>query len=513
MIALMLDNDWVYLDQFDTNIENIISKYFSARHPRIRFIDTGEQDWDGYYRKYDSRRQRIARPLLGELKKLCSKKNIPLTVIDERPPPKYTANKEDIRRDILGGITLEDHQLEALEAAYKNEIGLYAHTTGSGKTELMAAIAKMFKCPTVIIAEKRIIIEQIKERLELRDVVPEVGMFYCGSTPENQLIVVGSIQSLSTPPAKLKKHKKDKTIYQKRLKRARQFQSIVKKADLLMVDEADQATTAQYKRLFKYYFKGRRKYGFSGTPFEKSRAVENLVLKEHLGSIISSTNIRDLEKIGRIIPITFTMFAVGQDGDRQDKTAFDIAERELIIENRQLYGIIQKIINKFDGQGNLILLDTSAIEIFGKALEEFIPNSKFIYGKTSKSKRQKHIKEFEDRKLSCLIGGKIIKRGLDLHGGVDNLILLGGGKQHRDQIQKIGRALRNNDRGFARVISFMYLNNFYLYKHSREQLKAVVNAGYKTQIIFKGKTVSGEDLIKSRFRLIPKQSKKPKKRR
>jgi superfamily II DNA or RNA helicase len=372
----------------------------------------------------------------------------------------------------------------------------------------MAAIAKILGCPTVIIAEKRVIIEQIRERLELRDVVPEVGMFYCGATPDGQLIVVGSIQSLSSPPISMKRKRGGRAMYNKRLKRAQQFQAIVKKADLLMVDEADLATSKGYKNLFRYHFNGRRKYGFSATPFEKSKPVDNLVLREHLGSVISKSDRRALEGIGRIIPVVFTMFAFGEDGDRQDKTAFDIAEREIMIDNKKFHQMLLRIVGKFPSERNLILLDTSAIEDFGKHLEDLISDSKFIYGKTSKQQRNEYIKRFEDGKLSCLIGSKIIKRGLDLKGGVDNLIICGGGKQHREQLQKIGRAVRNNERGFARVFSFFFLNNYYLYRHSREQLKAVVGAGYKTNVVFKGKVVDGAELIKSRFRLMPKQQKK-----
>ena len=97
-----------------------------------------------------------------------------------------------------------------------------------------------------------------------------------------------------------------------------------------MVDECDKATSKQYGYLFRNYFKGRRRYGFSGTPFDKKKPIQNLALRENLGSIISKTDRRSLEKIGRIIPVKFYMFAYGEDGDAQDRTAFDIAEREII---------------------------------------------------------------------------------------------------------------------------------------------------------------------------------------
>ena len=57
--------------------------YFSARHPRIRYLDIEQQGWDGYYRKYNSRDQSLALPFLSELKRLCKKQQIPYEIADE----------------------------------------------------------------------------------------------------------------------------------------------------------------------------------------------------------------------------------------------------------------------------------------------------------------------------------------------------------------------------------------------------------------------------------------------
>ncbi len=486
------------LEQVDVYHEGILNDYFSARHPRIRFIDIEQQSWDGYYRKYDATRQRLALPFLQDLTKLCVSKGIALEIIDERPASKHVPNPDDVKDDMLHGITLEPHQIRAIRAACKSEIGIVSMPTGGGKTEVMAGIAKIYNCPTVILADKRIIIEQIKERLELRDVIEEVGLFYGGSTPSGQLIVVGSIQSISSPSASLKR--KDPEMYKKRIKRAKQFQQMAKSSDLLMVDECDKATSKQYRNLFRHHFGGRRKYGFSGTPFDKKKPVESLSLRENMGNIISNTERSELERIGRIIPIKFYMFAYGEDGDAKDKMALDIAEREIIIDSPKFHQRILQIVSAFPDDGTLILLDTLNIEDIGKALEKVIPGSVFIYGKTSKAKRKKAVQNFEDRKLKCLIGGKIIKRGLDLKGGVENLIIIGGGKLWSEFDQKVGRAVRNNKKGWARVFSFMFLNNHYLYLHSREQLKALISLGYESKVIFKKGTLDGKAYVKSRFR-------------
>jgi superfamily II DNA or RNA helicase len=496
MQARIVNNDWVCLDQVTLGIEPKLVNHFSVKHPRAYFIDTSQQSWDGYYRKYDVKRQRLARPLLQELEEFCTTADIPLDVIDERPQISVP-DRTVVDANWLSNIALEQYQIDAIKKSADVEVGLFKLPPGAGKTEIAAGIIKLFNCRTVVIAEQRIVIEQIKERLKLRDIF-DVGLFYGGETPDGQSVIIGSIQSLSSPSESFKF--KNPSAYSKRLKHAKTFQAIVKKADLLIVDECDRAVSKQYRALFKHYFNGRRKYGLSATPFDERRPVENLILKEHIGSVIYEANRRDLEALGRIIPIKFVMFAMGEDGHKDDKTAFDIAEREQIIDNPKFHNRILKIINGFPNDSTLILVDTGNVEDLGHTLEKVIPGSVFIYGKTSKTVRQKYLKMFERRELKCLIGGKILKRGLDIRGGVDNLIICGGGNLWSDYEQKCGRALRVNDKGWARVFAFMFLNNHYLYKHARNQLKAVVDMGYKSTVVFCDVVVDGAKLISSRFR-------------
>jgi superfamily II DNA or RNA helicase len=484
-------------------MEAVLTDHFSVRHPRIQFIDTSQQSWDGWYRKYDSRRSRIARPLLQELIGLCEKHGFPLEIEDLRADPQ-PIDQSLIDSDMVAGITLYDYQVNAIKSASENDCGIVHVPTGGGKTEIMAGIVKMFNTATVIIADQRIVIEQIKERLELRKIVDEVGLFYGGSRPNGQCVVVGSIQSLMSPPASLRR--KNFKQWKKRKENAEKFQAIVKASGLLLVDECDKATDKRYRKLFTKYFNGRYKFGFSGTPFDKDKQVEALILKEHMGSIIYKISRREVEKVGRIIPIRATMVAVGEDGDKRDRTAFDIAQRELIIENDDYHQKILQIVNAFPEDKTLILVDTNNVEDLGKVLESKIKGSVFIYGKTSNKKRHQALDALKSGELKCLIGGKILKRGLDIKGGVHNLIICGGGKLHSDFDQKVGRAVRLNERGWARLFCFFHLDNHYLYKHSKEQLKSIVEMGYGVKVAVHGQTVLGPDLIKARFRLPKKKA-------
>ena len=271
-------------------------------------------------------------------------------------------------------------------------------------------------------------------------------------------------------------------------------------ANSLLVHNCDKCSSNSYAQLFKYWFKGRRRYGMSGTPFDPDKPVEALIMQEHIGSVIAKESVRNLEKIGRIIPCTYYSIAFGIDGNAKEGSAYDIAKKEYMVENKKFHKLISDLCLKYKGDGTLVLVD--AIEL-GHTLKEVLQQNgltaNFIYGKTSKNIRNETLRAFERREFDVLIGGKIINRGLDLKGGCENLIIATGGKLQSDFIQKVGRALRQNKRGSSRIFDFYFRCNRYLYNHSKARLKAIVGVGYKSLVVFPGGSVDGAELIKSRF--------------
>jgi len=508
MIAIIKDNRWIYLENVTPDIDELLYNHFAAEDKQAKYIDSvEEQSWDGVYRKYNRRYQKISIGFLKELRSFCDKKDIPLEIEDQRDIPKYPMfRKQDVNENILSGITLMQHQVDGIKACTENDIGLFWFHTGAGKTELMCGIAKLLNCPTVIIAEERVVVDQIRKRLSLRDVTDDVGVFYAGKMPNDQLICVGSLASLMPPP-KIKRRKNEKQekykirlkAHKTRINNHKIYKKLLSKCELLMVDEADKAASnKQYKKVIRNYTTSRYVYGFTGTlPMEEDK-LDRLNLTEVLGDVIAKSNRRNLEKIGRIIPVKYVMKVFGEK-NQNDKSAFDIAVKELIEENEELHEQIFKITQGFGDENFMILVENIKL---GEALESKIPDSQFIHGKTSKKKRDKAINDFENKELKVLIGSKILKRGLDLRGGIDNLILAASSRKDSELEQKVGRAVRLNDRGWARVFDFMFINNYYLYKHSRRRLKRMVQLGYPTIVAAPKKTLNGENVIKRGFNLF-----------
>lgn len=522
MIACLKDDNKIHLDLLTQDIEDRIIETFSVKDPQAQFSSAFEMGhWNGMKVFYSRRYKTLSIAFLDRLIKLCKKHDIPLDVEDERSAPTYyPIPKEKLTSEILNdgpkGIILGPHQMRCCESMYVEQPnsmrGIHSHPTGSGKTEMMAAIIKMFPgCPTVLIAEERIVAQQIEERLELRKVAghsDSIGAFYAGKRPDGQIIVVGSIQALQKPPESARKKELKRTGSDKawvtRNKNADYLQKVVAKCHMVLIDECDRASSDLYKLLFDKWAKNaKRFYGFTGTPFEKSKPVENMRLISRFGEIISESTREEMLGLGRVIPVSYTMIAVGQDGNKADKTNNNDAKKVFMEENEELHNTIKKVCKINSHEGTLILVEREAM---GKVLESIIPSSKFIFGKTPMKARNAAIDDFENRKLKVLIGSKILMRGLDLDGGTENLILCYDGKSESELIQRIGRALRKNKVGKSKVYDFLFLCNHYLYKHSRARLKTVAEAGHPSNVVFPktGIKLSGEALIKRNWR-IPKK--------
>ncbi len=502
MILRILSNHAMSVEQTSTTQEADIDLLCSAKHPRMRYIDT-RASWDGVYHRFNSKTGRLSRAFLRDVVQLCEEKDYPYQIIDGRSSPKVLPpNADSVMPDILPGITLFDHQLSAVRATCQHEVGIVSSPTGSGKSEMMAAITKIFRCNTIIVADYKIIIDQLKETLELREVAEEIGMFYAGKTPTNQTVVIGTIQSLVPPAAKLKAKKP--VHYASRLKRSKLLRDIVGKCELLLVDECDRATSKQYKGLFTRWFTGRRRYGFSGTPFDPAKPVENLFLREFLGNIISHTTREEVQECGLIVPVKYISMALGKRSE-QDKAALDIATSENIVESESFHELVADIVEHYKEEKTLILVEFINLGMnLVDAISKRGVKVEFIYGNTSNAARTRAKKRFESGELKCLIGGKILKRGLDLKGGTNNLIMCNGGKLWSDFDQRIGRAVRRNDRGWARVFDFFFLMNFYLYKHSKARLRSLIDMGYDATVVFGDQKIKGEKLVKSNFRFPAK---------
>jgi ERCC4-related helicase len=184
-----------------------------------------------------------------------------------------------------------------------------------------------------------------------------------------------------------------------------------------------------------------------------------------------------------------------------NKITLEDATTMFMTENQRFHDLCMAFCRYHKDERNMVLVDRIELgeNLLRRATELGI-SAEFIYGKTSKKERKRIIELFSVGKLDVLIGGKIVNRGLDVKGGIDNLICATGGKLRSDFLQKIGRALRVNKRGYSNVYDFFFRCNHYLYTHSQARLETIVDAGYEAKVLFGYTDIDGEELIRRQWR-------------
>lgn len=521
MIANVINNCDIILTNLTPWEEEIVDAHFSVSIPKRQYIDdSSSQGWDGVYRRYNRAKKRLSRTFVAELKFLCNNKNLQISFVDHREPASpLSYNRDDIDENFLPNITLKSFQIEAIKKAFDSEVGIFDICTSGGKTEIAAGLCKLINCQTLILSEQRVVVDQIKNRLQLREVCSDPGVFYSGKRPSGQLITIGTIQSLTATKkpvapiegryknpggykAALTRYEKSVKTYNTRCENLKYLKNIVQSSDMIIVDECDLAVSEPWKNLFRNWYKGRRRYGLTGTPFDDDKPVQALFLKDHLGSVIFKQSREEVHEAGLIVPLKYNMLVFGNPINKSNSNTYDTAVNDIIVNNKSFHALVAAICSKYPDDGTLILVDRDDL---GHALIDMIPNSRFYHGKTPNNKRAEIISDFEARKFNVLVGGKNVRRGLDLKGGCENLIIATGGKLYSEFDQRLGRARRLNKRGESRVFDFLFYDNKYLYEHSRKRLKSIINMGYESKVIFKHAAIDGEQFVRSRFR-IPKST-------
>ena len=137
-------------------------------------------------------------------------------------------------------VQLREYQEEALQEIVKAlsegiNKQLIVLPTGSGKTILMAALAKYFNKRTLILAHREELIQQAFDKFKLYWPEADIGICKAERAETNHQIVIGSVQSCCKP--KRLAHLKDSEF------------------NIFLIDEAHHATAESYQKIIKIYRK------------------------------------------------------------------------------------------------------------------------------------------------------------------------------------------------------------------------------------------------------------------
>jgi len=464
-----LNNLYCRLIPSEQSLSHKLYDYFSEAIPGSHFMRKNSKfgGWDGKKHYYSRQTGRFPIGLLPDLMKFIARNGIEIQKTNSYSyiRPSLT----NITVDFLDGISLRDYQIEAIKESIKRPFGIIKSATGSGKTECMCGIAKSYSNAKqiLILVNKKDLVVQTRNRMVKRGIT-DIGVYYGEERDPNKRIVVATVQSIVRPETYYDKSGKKKTRH------IITCPELLDRTEVIFVDECKHEGANSFLHILEQS-KASVRYGFDATPFEHNNRYNELEIKKHLGSIIFNLDTTTLIDQGVLTKPKIKMISIksnvplGSDYHQSYDTG--------IVYNETRNNVIKFIAESKKGR-NLILINKIAQ---GEILNSTISNSLFLHG--GSTHRTEVIDAFNNSKDAILIGSTIFDEAIDFSKGIDCLIIASAGRNFRRTIQRLGRALRKNNKGYVEVFDFIDKGNKYLRRHSTLRKKYYEIEGHDVTVV------------------------------
>jgi superfamily II DNA or RNA helicase len=410
-----------------------------------------EGKWDGYFNLYDLRRRAFPTGLLERVCKVLDKKKLKYQIVwqyDQFPEKQFDWKAN------FNGVTPDEDQWEAINAAVAKRRGIVKAPTGWGKTAVFAeGVIAALGLPTLFVANKKQLLDDAAEDftkgidgatcLPIKD-----GVFGSVKMTKNTLsedvqnalsapILTATIQSLD---ARLKDDRTGPVL--------RDW--LQKTCKLVIVDESQAVGTTTWDEVLDEVRAPCRIF-LSATP----RRTDGATIKLEAGSgpwIFSTTADEQIKK-GRLceLDITYNVFDHGLFNEDDSNIIYAEAYRACILENekRNRQVVVDPAIQMVN-EGRHVLILIQYID-HGHILKNMLmeagiepQNIRFIWGETPDKIRKSAIAEFRKGDFQVMIGSTIFDAGVNIPV-ISGVILAGAGNSDITLIQRIGRGARNCD--------------------------------------------------------------------
>lgn len=406
-------------------------------------------DWDGRVQLFKQSRSGsswyFASGLLSRVTNVLDIFGVPYTV-QETTPKEFDPHGFEW----VSPLTLRSYQQTAVDKAYAARGGVISLPTGAGKTVVGLKLVSMFDVPTLILVHTKELLYQWKDEIKLHLGV-DAGLVGDGQA-DFRAITVATLQTIGG------------------MIRSGDIQRL--EFGMLLLDECHRVG-AEVAYNIAMRCTARIRCGLSATPTRTDNA--ELKIFAATGPLIANLTPCDLIKAGYLAKPKLTLVSVGgspgffsqswqkeyvahivTNDERNDKIVDEVVR--LVREEKQVYIHVERVAH----------MDI----LYHRLVKEFDPQKVArIWGKTKTGDRQKMLKRFESGSLNVLIG-TILKEGVNLPA-MDAIVLAGGLSSPVALVQKVGRALRRNERfDYAEIIDFVDNCGRFCKKHSELRYQA-----------------------------------------
>ncbi len=363
----------------------------------------------------------------------------------------------------LNGYTLRDYQLEAGEAFLQAKRGIIQAGTGAGKTVTAAAIIKACATNTIFLVHRTHLLYQTAETFvdAMPEIKPYIGIVGDGSK-DFRPITMATVQSLDSM---LKK-------YGERVeKELAQF-------NLMIVDEAHRATSAQFGKIITRLSNCDYRLGLTATPFMSGKEYDDLALKGLFGNVVFKITASELIRRGVLARPYFKFYPVTSPNNakiKKLKNYRDIYE-QLIIHNEARNKLVAVKTRELVAMGKKTLVICSEINHI-KNLEPMLRsqglNVAVATGSNTTRSRKSILSDLDSGGNDCIICSTIFDEGVDLPN-IAGLVNAAGQKSAPAILQRTGRTIRKKEKdNYAVIVDFHDKTHKILEKQSEARMDIV----------------------------------------
>ena len=331
-------------------------------------------------------------------------------------------------------IILRDYQVKVINEFISNPQSLQEIATGAGKTIITAALSKMCEKygRTIVIVPNKSLVGQTEQDYITCGL--DVGVYFGDRKELGHQHTICTWQSLNVLHKKTKKQEAPFPI-----------DEFIKDVVCIMVDEVHMAKADVLKTLLTGPFSHvPMRWGLTGTIPKED--YEKVSLIASLGKVIGQLSASELQEKGVLAQCHVNIIQT------QDFQTFRSYPEELtyLTTFKPRLSFMGKLVEEIRSGGNtLILVDRIKT---GEALQEEIPGSVFIQGKTKLEDREEEYSEVATEQYKVIIATYgVAAVGINLPR-IFNLVLVEPGKSFVRVIQSIGRGIRKaEDKDYVQI--------------------------------------------------------------
>jgi superfamily II DNA or RNA helicase len=398
--------------------------------------------WDGYIKLFS--RSQFPSGLVRLVLDLLQKEGYNVEAV-----LKYSLLEcSEVTAATLPGITLRDYQIESANLLLQKTRGIARMATGSGKTEVIAALLKCIPTKAVVLTTKVDLLYQTAERLSLR-LEENIGRIGDGLR-EVERVTVATIQTLSNPA----------------------YSKLVSDAGVVIFDECHHVPSKTSQGVM-LGINAAYRYGFSGTPLNNGD-LNDLLLIAATGPVVYDLPASELIELGMAAKPVIEMHPMDLG---ELSTDYQEQYSEVVLSPERNVKILE-ILESYKYDSALVLVERLE---HGQLLYEMLPNSIYANGSMDSTTRQAALDSLRQGNRTIVIATPIFDEGVDVPA-VDLVILAGAGKSAIRLMQRIGRGMRPKADGRGLIIIDFIDSGKYLLKQSYERAKFYESEGFEVVV-------------------------------